>query len=142
MVLGVVVLLLLSMGLTSLLSILTQSDVSLPSGALDFTLRLFSFLIMLAVFLTIYRYVPNTRVLWRHVWLGALAAAIAFEIAKTLFATYLTAWASYQQIYGQVASLIVILVWVYISALIIIIGSELSAQYSRMRYKLDIGETA
>jgi membrane protein len=142
MVLGIVILMLISMGLTSFLSILAQSDVSLPGGVIDFTLRLVSFLAVLGVFSIVYRYVPNTRVLWRYVWPGALVAAIAFEIAQILFATYLTSWANYQQVYGQVASLIVLLVWVYFAALIVIIGSELSAQYSRMRYKTDIGETA
>jgi membrane protein len=130
----------MSMGLTSLLSILSQSDISLPSGVLDFALGLLSFLAALAVFSIVYRYVPNTRVLWRYVWPGALAAAIAFEIAQTLFATYLTTWANYQQIYGQVASLIILLVWVYFTALIVIIGSELSAQYSRMSHKPDTDE--
>ena len=142
MVLGIVILMLMSMGLTSLLSILSQSDISLPSGVLDFALGLLSFLAALAVFSIVYRYVPNTRVQWRYVWPGALAAAIAFEIAQILFATYLTAWANYDQIYGQVASLVVLLVWVYFAAVIVIIGSELSAQYSRMRYKADTGETA
>jgi membrane protein len=141
MVLGIVILMLMSMGLTSLLSILSQSDVSLPGGAVDFALRLFSFLAILVVFSIVYRYVPNTRVQWRYVWPGALAAAIAFEIAQILFATYLTTWANYQQIYGQVASLVVLLVWIYLAAVIVIVGSELSAQYSRMSHKPDTGET-
>jgi membrane protein len=141
MVLGIVILMLMSMGLTSLLSILSQSDVSLPGGAVDFALRLFSFLAILAVFSIVYRYVPNTRVQWRYVWPGALTAAIAFEIAQILFATYLTAWANYDQVYGQVASLVVLLVWIYLAAVIVIVGSELSAQYSRMSHKPDAGET-
>lgn len=140
MVLGIVILVLMSMGLTSLLSILGQSDVSLPGGAVDFVLRLVSFLAILTVFSIIYRYVPNTMVQWRYVWPGALAAAIAFEIAQILFATYVTTWANYDQVYGQVASLIILLVWVYFAALIVITGSELSAQCSRMYDTPDNGE--
>lgn len=142
MVLGVVVLMLISTLSSTLLSILNQSDISLPHGALGVVFRLFGFLVVFAVFLIIYRYVPNARVLWRYVWRGALAAAVAFEIAQTLFAIYLTNWANYESIYGLFASFIIILLWFYISALIVIIGAELSAQYSRMRYKLDIDETA
>jgi membrane protein len=141
MVFGIAILILISMGVTSLLSILTQSDISLPSVAVDIALGLFSFLAVLAVFSILYKYVPNTKVLWRYVWPGALAAAIAFQIAQLLFALYLTTWANYQQTYGQMASLIILLVWVYFAALIVIIGSELSAQYSRMSYKPDTGET-
>lgn len=142
MVLGVVVLMLMSTLSSTLLSILNQSDTSLPHGALGVVFRLFGFLVVFAVFLIIYRYVPNARVLWRYVWPGALAATVAFEIAQTLFAIYLTNWANYESIYGLFASFIIILLWFYISALIVIIGAELSAQYNRMRYKLDIDETA
>ena len=142
MVLGIVVLMLMSTGSSTLLSILTQSDISLPHGSLGVVFGLFSFLAVLAVFLLIYRYIPNTRVLWRYVWPGALVAAIAFEIAQILFAIYLTNWANYENIYGLFASFIIILLWFYISALIVIIGAELSAQYSRMRYRTDTGETA
>jgi len=140
MVLGVVVLMLMSTLSSTLLSILNQSDISLPHGALGVVFRLFGFLVVFAVFLIIYRYVPNARVLWRYVWRGALAAAVAFEIAQSLFAIYLTNWANYESIYGLFASFIIILLWFYISALIVIVGAELSAQYSRMRYKLDIDE--
>ena len=142
MVLGVVVVMLMSTVSSTLLSILTQSDISLPHGSLVVVFGLFGFLIVFAVFLLIYRYVPNARVLWRYVWRGALVAAVAFEIAQTLFAIYLTNWANYESIYGLFASFIIILLWFYISALIVIIGAELSAQYSRMRYEPDTGEAA
>ena len=61
-------------------------------------------------------------------------AAVLFEIARTsVFAFYLNNFASYQLIYGSIASIIVLLVWIYYSAFIMILGAEFTVQYCRMR---------
>ena len=55
-------------------------------------------------------------------------AASLFEIAKTLFVFYLENFANYQRIYGSIASIIVLLVWIYYSAFIMILGAEFTFQ--------------
>ena len=95
--------------------------------------RLVAFLLMLTVFLLLYKLVPNTKTHWRYVWAGALLAAILFEIARTLFIVYLENFANYQLIYGSIASIMVLLVWIYYSAFIMILGAEFTYQFGRMR---------
>ena len=96
--------------------------------------RLAAFLLILAVFLLIYKLLPNTKTYWRYIWPGALTAAILFEIARTLFIFYLEHYANYQLIYGSIASVIILLVWVYYSAFIMVLGAEFTYQYSHMRH--------
>ena len=83
-------------------------------------------------FSAIYRLVPNTVVSWRDVWPGALLAAVLFELGKNVFLWYLTERANYTLIYGSLASVIAFLFWAYLSALILLIGAELAAEYSRL----------
>jgi membrane protein len=135
MALGTGILFLLSLGASTVLSIL-RGLFNLPASRL-MTLgvgsRLAAFLLILAVFLLLYKFIPNTKTYWRYIWPGALLAALAFEIARTLFIFYLENYANYQLIYGSISSIIVLLVWIYLSAFIIIVGAEFTFQYSRMK---------
>ena len=109
MVFGVGILFLLSLGASAIISILRRV-LNLPVADLIIVnagSRLVAFLLMLAVFLLLYKLTPNTRTYWRYVWPGALLAAILFEIARTLFIFYLEKFANYQLIYGSIASIIV-----------------------------------
>ena len=132
MALSAGVLILMSIGLSSVFQILRNTDVSMPHGSIEVLSRLLGFVITFGIFILIYRFVPNIKVHWRYVWPGALLGAILFEITKTVFVLYLANFANYQMIYGSVASVIILLFWVYISAFILILGSEFSFQYSRM----------
>jgi YihY family inner membrane protein len=85
------------------------------------------------IFLMIYRFAPNCKTYWRYIWPGAVAAAILLEAAKGLFLWYLDNLASYSQVYGSVTSVIVLLFWIYVSALILILGAEIGSEYSRLR---------
>ena len=109
---------------------------------LDVGSRLVAFLLILAVFLLIYKTIPNTRTYWRYIWQGALLAAVLFELARTLFIFYLENFANYQLIYGSIASIIVLLVWIYYSAFIMILGAEFTFQYGRMRHPVTTGSDA
>ena len=89
---------------------------------------LFTFL----AFLLLYRFVPNTRVRFRDIWLGALIGAIAFEVTKNVFAWYVSRFASYSVIYGTLGKLVAFMMWIYISAAILLFGAELAAEYPRV----------
>jgi membrane protein len=132
---GTGILFLLSLGASAIISILHRV-LNLPAAHLiivNVGSRLIAFLLMLAVFLLLYKLVPNTKTHWRYIWPGALLAAILFELARTLFIFYLENFANYQLIYGSIASIIVLLVWIYYSAFIMILGAEFTSQYGRMR---------
>ena len=90
------------------------------------------FVFSLAIFLLIYKFAPYARTYWRYVWTGALASALLFDVGKSVFVWYLENYAAYERIYGALASVIVLLVWVYISSMIVIIGAEVSSEYQRM----------
>jgi membrane protein len=132
-------LLLLSMGATSLFAILRGLDIPGLGAVVDVAARLFAFIMSFIIFLLIYKYIPNTRTYWRYVWTGALLAAVLFEIAKSLFVYYLNNFANYESVYGNVGSFIILLLWIYISALILILGAKFSSEYGRMRRRIGRG---
>ena len=141
MAFGIGILFLLSLGASAIILIL-HGVFDLPVEKLiivDVGSRLVAFLLMLTVFLLLYKLIPNTKTYWRYIWPGALLAAILFEIARTLFVFYLERFANYQLIYGSIASIIVLLVWIYYSSLIMILGAEFTFQYSSMRYSVIAG---
>jgi membrane protein len=94
---------------------------------------LISVLMAFAVFLVIYKFIPHTDTDWRDIWLGALAAALLFELGRNAFVLYLNNFGNFGQIYGSLAAIMVLLVWIFISALILIIGAEVASEYARMR---------
>lgn len=83
------------------------------------------------IFASLYRFVPYVKVAWRDIWLGASLAAVLFETAKNVFAWYLINFANYSMIYGSLGAVIGFLFWAYISALTLLLGAELAAEYSR-----------
>ncbi|MXX53537.1 MAG: YihY/virulence factor BrkB family protein [Dehalococcoidia bacterium] len=98
-----------------------------------------SFFLMLMIFLMMYKMVPNTKTYWRYVWPGALVAAILFETSKNFFILYLEQFASYQNVYGSVAPVIVLLFWAYVSSFIVLMGAELCSEYERLKHNVERG---
>jgi len=87
------------------------------------------------VFLFLYRFVPNTQVSWRDVWMGALVAAICFEITKSAFVWFVGNFSYYNLVYGPVGTVIALLVWTYMSALILLFCAELTSVYTKRQYR-------
>ncbi len=98
-----------------------------------------SFTLMLVIFLMMYKVIPNTKTYWRYIWPGALVAAILFETSKNLFIFYLERFASYQNVYGSLAPVIVLLFWAYVSSFIVLMGAELCSEYERLKHNLERG---
>ena len=96
-------------------------------------LQVVSFSLMLFTFLMIYKMLPNTKTYWRYVWPGALLAAVLFEVGKASFLLYVERFASFQDAYGSAGDVLVLLLWVYVSSLILILGAELNSEYGRLR---------
>ncbi len=118
-----------------------QSVADLLGGqAVTAILKTPALLITFGVFLAIYKYIPNTLTYWRYIWLGALVAGILFEVAKNLFVWYLENFAGYNQLYGNVASIVVLMVWIYFSAFILILGAEIASEFGRMKRGIKRGQ--
>ena len=93
---------------------------------------LLSLLVTFLVLLLMYKYVPHRKVAWGDVWLGALLGAMFLEGGKNLFAWYVSNFGSFNVVYGSLGALMAILVWVYISAIILLLAAHLSAVYCRV----------
>lgn len=105
-------------------------------GIGDHLLSLFPFLLSTLMFVAFYMVVPNTRVKFSHAICGALVAGLLFEIAKRGFAFYIVKFPSYEAIYGTLATIPIIFVWVYLSWMVALLGAEITAglgEYESLR---------
>src|SRR3984957_2594283 len=91
-----------------------------------------SYLGVAVLFGLIFRLVPEAKVRWRNVWLGALVTALFFSIGKTLIGLFLGK-SSVGSAYGAAGSIIVVIVWVYYSAQIFFFGAEFTHAYTKRR---------
>jgi membrane protein len=133
MVFGVAFLLLVSLVIDSVIAALGKYAGSiLPGGeALWQGLQLaVSFGVVLVLFGLLFRYLPDTKVEWRDVRLGALVTALLFIIGKFALSLYLGK-AAVGSSYGAAGSLIVLLVWIYWSAQILFFGAEFTQVYAK-----------
>ena len=83
-----------------------------------------------AVFAMIYKLMPRARVQWRDVWLGSVVTAVLFTLGKTLIGLYIGN-TGVTSGFGAAGSVVVILVWVYYSAQIFLLGAEFTWVYAR-----------
>ncbi|CAN5544580.1 N/A [soil metagenome] len=90
---------------------------------------IFSFAMVTVVFAMIYKLMPRVRVQWRDVWVGAGVTALLFTIGKHLIGLYIGK-SSVASGYGAAGSLVVVLVWVYYSAQIFLLGAEFTWVYA------------
>jgi membrane protein len=94
--------------------------------ALNFSV---SFAITTFLFALIYKLMPRASVAWRDVWVGAAVTSLLFEIGKLLIGLYLGT-TSVASGFGAAGSLVVLLVWVYFSAQVFLLGAEFTWVYS------------
>ena len=132
--------LVLSIGFVLLVSLAVSATLAATSKYFDSTVTgvtllwqavniLVSFGIITVLFALIYRFLPDVKLLWRDVWIGSMMTALLFTIGKQLLAMYLGR-SSTTSSYGAAGSVIVLLLWVYYSAQIILFGAELTRVYT------------
>ena len=90
------------------------------------------FVITATVFAMIYKLMPRARVEWKDVWVGALVTAVLFSLGKALISLYLGA-SGLASAYGAAGSLVLVLVWVYYSAQVFLLGAEFTWVYANAR---------
>ena len=135
MVLGVGLLLLASLVLNAVLSVIGKSfSELLPGGALVW--QAVNFLVMAAImtlaFALIYKTLPATDIAWKDVWIGAIITSVLFTLGQVGLSIYL-GFSDVGSPYGAAGSLVVVLVWIYYSAQILLFGAEFTQVYARTR---------
>ncbi|MEC1291112.1 YihY family inner membrane protein [Bacillus mojavensis] len=84
-------------------------------------------LVLLIVFSALYIIAPNKKLSLRFVMPGALFAAIGWIVVSTLFSFYVSTFANYSATYGSIGGIIVLMIWFYLSGILIILGGEINA---------------
>jgi membrane protein len=132
MILSLGFLLLVSLVVSAALSALSGwlraafGDVAILSWFIDAAVALVVISTLIAL---IYKILPDAKVAWRDVWVGAIATAILFMIGKYLIGLYIGR-ASVGSAFGAAGSLAVLLVWIYYSAQIVLLGAEFTRVYA------------
>jgi len=121
-----VVSLVVSAALAGAAALFQGPEQTVLSRALEIAVSLVVLTLMFALF---FKYVPDTEIRWRDVWLGGLVTAVLFTLGKTAIGYYL-GQASVGSAYGAAGSMVVLLVWVYYSALIVFFGAEFTQAWA------------
>jgi membrane protein len=135
MVVGIGFLLLVSLVLSAwLAAVSTYVGRLLPAPAvvLEAVNFVISFFVITGSFALIFKLLPDVKVAWRDVLLGAAATSLLFTIGKLLIGLYLGK-SAVASAYGAAGSLVVIVVWVYYSAQILLFGAEFTKVWTRRR---------
>ena len=88
-----------------------------------------SFLVIALLFAMMFKWLPDADVRWRDVWIGAVLTALLFETGKFLIGLYIGKQ-GLESTFGAAASLVVVLIWVYYTAQIVLMGAELTRAYA------------
>ncbi len=132
MVMGIAFLLLVSLVISAGLAFLGTYLERLPPG-LQFLSGLINFVVsagtITVLFALMFKVLPDVKMSWRDVWLGAFVTALLFSVGKAGIGLYL-GHSAMTDSYGAAGSLVVLLVWVYYSAQILLFGAELTQVYA------------
>jgi len=133
MILGVAFLLLLFLLLSTILTAVTSYFSDLIIG-FDLLLKLLDLVLSLGIttllFALIYKFLPDVKIAWSDVWIGAGITALLFSIGKWLIGWYL-GQSSFGSTYGAGGSLVILVAWANYSAQIIFLGAEFTQVYAR-----------
>ena len=132
-VLAIGFLLLVSLVISILLAALgnyMSGRFELPSAVWQIWDFAISLVVVSGLFAMIFKLLPNVRLRWRDVWLGAAATSLLFTIGKLVIGYYL-ATSTIASSFGAAGSVVIVLAWIYYSACILFFGAEITKIYAR-----------
>jgi membrane protein len=130
-VLAVAFLLLVSLLITTALSAMGSFvEPYLPEAVLQIVSFALSFAVITGLFAMMFKWLPDATISWGDVLPGAILTAALFEIGKFLIGLYIGKQ-GLESTYGAAASIVVVLIWIYYSAQLVLFGAEFTATYSR-----------
>ena len=135
MVVGIGFVLLVSLVLSAWLAAVGTYVGSLlpaPATGLEALNFVISFVVITGSFALIFKLLPDVKIAWRDVWLGAAVTSLFFTVGKFLIGLYLGK-SAVASAYGAAGSLVIIVVWVYYSAQILLFGAEFTKVWTKRR---------
>jgi membrane protein len=129
---GICFLLLVSLAIEAILKAFSQYVQSVLPGGIVVAVTVylvFDFAVVVLLFAMIFKFLPDVKIQWRDVWIGAVMTGILFGIGKWLLGFYLGSGAA-GSAYGAASSLITLLLWVYYSSQILLFGAEFTQVYA------------
>ena len=126
----------ISLTMTSYAISASRGFVSALPGGLTLLLSTIEVLLLTGGFAALFHYVPNTHVRWRHALAGGVFSAVGFEVAKRLLAWYLTTVPTYSVIYGPIAAVPILLIWIYLAWVIVLLGAVIAAYAPSLRMRV------
>ncbi|PLC52057.1 ribonuclease BN [Pollutimonas nitritireducens] len=133
LVLGLAFLLLVSLVLSAALAAFGQWTSGLFPGW-ELLLQLINAVVSLGIatvlFAMIYKFMPQAKIDWRDVWVGAFVTAVLFEVGKALIALYVGKSSTISSLTAA-GSLVMVLIWVYYAAQVFLLGAEFTWMYAR-----------
>lgn len=146
MILTIAFLLLVSLAVSAVVAALGDAaSASIASSALvEFGMHVANIVVSLGVitllFAAMFKWLPDAEIRWRTVWVGAFVTALLFTIGKTAIGIYLGK-ADPGSAFGAAGSLALILVWIYYSSLILLVGAEFTQVWTVMKGDQITGST-
>ena len=132
LVVTVIFLLLVSLAVSTALSAMASrfsGGLGVAATLLEVGTSIVGFLLIAALFAVMFRYLPDARIAWRDVRAGALGSALLFVLGKSLIGMYLGS-TDPGQAYGAAGSLAIILLWVYYTSMVVLLGAEFTEQWA------------
>lgn len=117
----------ISLSLSSYALTASRGFVDALPGGLSLLLNLLGFIVLVLAMSGLFRYVPNTGVRWRHALAGGVFVAVGFEVAKRALAWYVGSMPDISIVYGAFATVPILLLWIYLSWLIVLFGAVIAA---------------
>jgi membrane protein len=135
MVFGIAVLLLTSMAVTGALHVIIDSIFgSEATGFAKAVAYVVDFVATIAIawvlFMAVFKFLPDAKVSWNDVWVGALATAVLFKIGQAGMAIYFN-YGSATSAYGAFGSIVAVLLWAYYSSMIMFFGAEFTQVWAK-----------
>ncbi|WP_022792362.1 YihY/virulence factor BrkB family protein [Marinococcus halotolerans] len=116
--------------LTSLLSLPPQTELLFQ------VLRwVIGITVMTVMLLLLYRFAPNKTLKWKEILVGALTAALLWQVVSLGFSFYVSNFGSYSATYGSLGGVIILLLWFFLTGLVLMIGAEMNVIIHRRKTK-------
>lgn len=100
---------------------------------IDLAFTLLAVAINVVMFALIYRFLPNAQVTWRQAFVGGAFMGVLWELAKQGFSLYLSRFDNYNKMYGSLGGLIILILWIYYTSMLLLLGAEVAKLYKDVR---------